>query len=256
MSRVMLRILVVVVVLVIWQLAVLSTGRLTQYPYPLGIFEAGVRTLRNGVLLIAVAESLTRVLTGFVLAACAGIVAGVAIGASHVIDRAVTPIVEALRSIAPIAWIPMAILWFGISGRASIFIVAYAAFFPVALNTARAVRLIDRVHVRAALTLGAGPLLLLRAVILPSALPTILVGARIGMGFAWASIIAAELAMGVKLEVGTNLRVGLGQLMVSTLFVQRDVNALVLYMVVIGIVGLAIDQVLRRVRGVLSPWTA
>jgi len=170
------------------------------------------------------------------------------------IGRAVSPIVDSLRSIAPIAWIPMALLWLGIRGNAALFIVTYAAFFPFVVNAWQAARLIDRNLVNAARALGASQGLVVRSVVLPSALPAILTGARISMAFAWGSIIAAELAMGIKVTSGGSGAVGLGQLMVSTLYVRRDVNGLVLYMIVIGIISLFLDLAMRRLQRGLTPW--
>ncbi|MBM3524695.1 MAG: ABC transporter permease subunit, partial [Alphaproteobacteria bacterium] len=134
------------------------------------------------------------------------------------------------------------------------FIVAYAAFFPFVVNTIQSVRLIDPKLVQAARALGAGRWLILRTVVLPSAIPLILTGARISMAFAWGSIIAAELAMGIKVTQGGSAAVGLGQLMVATLYIRRDVNALVLYMIVIGVVSLLIDLGMRRLQRRLTPW--
>ena len=250
----LLRCAVLIPALVAWELAILRTGDLDRYPRPAGVWEAFLRTLRDGTLSIAVSQSLTRVLLAFCFAALFGVAIGLLIGRSRGIDRAISPIIDSLRSIAPIAWIPMAVLWLGVTGNAAIFIVAYAAIFPIILNTAQAVRLIDRSLVNAAVTLGAGRWLLLRSVVFRSALPTILVGARIAMGFAWASIIAAELAMGIKLDHGAQLRIGLGQLMVKTLYIERDVNGLVLYMLAIGVIGIAIDQVMRRLHRAATPW--
>jgi len=164
------------------------------------------------------------------------------------------PIVDSLRSIAPIAWIPMALLWLGIRGNAALFIVAYAAFFPFVLNTIEAVRQIDRTLINAARALGASRALILRTVIMPGSLPVILTGARISLAFAWGSIIAAELAMGIKVTAGGSAAVGLGQLMVSTLYIRRDVNGLVLYMIVIGMISWAIDILMRRLQRTLTPW--
>jgi ABC-type nitrate/sulfonate/bicarbonate transport system permease component len=135
-----------------------------------------------------------------------------------------------------------------------VFIVTYAAFFPFVVNAVQGTRLIDRNLVDAARALGAGRGLILRTVILPSALPAILTGARISMAFAWGSIIAAELAMGIKVTAGGTGAVGLGQLMVNTLYVRRDVNGLVLYMVVIGVISMLIDLVMRRLQRTLTPW--
>lgn len=237
-----------------WEAAVRYSGQGGLYPYPAGVVEAAARTVGDGTLAAATAGSLYRVLLGFAIGGALGIPLGMLMGFVQPLNRALGPIVDSLRSIAPIAWIPMALLWLGIRGNAAVFIVAYAAFFPFVVNTVQGARLIDRNLVNAARALGAGRGLILRAVVLPSALPAILTGARISMAFAWGSIIAAELAMGIKVTSGGSGAVGLGQLMVSTLYVRRDVNGLVLYMVVIGVISLLIDFGMRRLQRRLTPW--
>jgi ABC-type nitrate/sulfonate/bicarbonate transport system permease component len=240
--------------LLLWELTVRQSGQLALYPYPLGIIEAAVRTIGDGSLLAATAGSLYRVLLGFAIGGGLGIPLGLLMGSLQPVNRAMSPIIDSLRSIAPIAWIPMALLWLGIRGNAALFIVAYAAFFPFVVNTVQAVRLIDRKLVDIARALGAGRALILRSIILPGSLPIILTGARISLAFAWGSIIAAELAMGIKVSAGGSAAVGLGQLMVSTLYIRRDVNGLVLYMIVIGVTSLIIDLAMRRLQRNLTPW--
>lgn len=240
--------------LVVWQAAVVHSGQGTLYPYPTGVVAAAARTVEDGTLAAATSGSLLRVLLGFAIGAALGIPLGLLMGFLRPLNRALGPIVDSLRSIAPIAWIPMALLWLGIRGNAALFIVSYAAFFPFVVNAAQGGRLIDRSLVNAARALGASPALVMRSVILPSALPAILIGARISMAFAWGSIIAAELAMGLKVTSGGSAAVGLGQLMVGTLYIRRDVNALVLYMIVIGIISLLIDLAMRRLQRTLTPW--
>jgi ABC-type nitrate/sulfonate/bicarbonate transport system permease component len=242
------------VAIVAWQAAVVQSGQRALYPYPAGVLEAAARTVKDGSLLAATSNSLLRVLIGFAIGAACGIPLGVLMGFVRPVGRAVSPIIDSLRSIAPIAWIPMALLWLGIRGNAALFIVAYAAFFPFVVNAAQGARLIDRNLVNAARALGASRALVVRSVVLPNALPAILTGARISMAFAWGSIIAAELAMGIKVTSGGSGAVGLGQLMVSTLYVRRDVNGLVLYMIVIGVISLAIDLAMRRLQRGLTPW--
>lgn len=242
------------VLLIAWQAAVVRSGQRDLYPSPAGVIGAAVRTVDDGSLLAATSNSLLRVLVGFTIGAACGVPLGVLMGFVRPIGRALSPIVDSLRSIAPIAWIPMALLWLGIRGNAALFIVTYAAFFPFVVNAGQGARLIDRNLVNAARALGAGRALVLRSVVLPSALPAILTGARISMAFAWGSIIAAELAMGIKVSSGGSGAVGLGQLMVSTLYVRRDVNGLVLYMIVIGVISLLIDLAMRSLQRGLIPW--
>jgi ABC-type nitrate/sulfonate/bicarbonate transport system permease component len=239
----------------VWEIGVRAGGAQGIAPYPSGVIAAGLRLIADGTALAALSGSLGRVLIGFGIGALIGVPLGLAIGTLPALDRAIRPITDSLRSIAPIAWIPMAILWLGVRGDAALFVVAYAAVFPFVVNAAQAARLVDRAHVNAARALGAGPGLVLRSVIVPSTLPLVLTGARIAMAFAWGSIIAAELAIGIKVAGHGRSVAGLGQLMVETLYVQRDVNALVFYMLVIGAVSFAIDAGLRHAQGVLLPWT-
>jgi len=239
---------------VLWEAAVRRSGDFALFPYPSGIAEAAFRRLNDGTLISAATGSLGRVLVGFAIGAALGTPLGLAMGLAPPVRRAIGPIVDSLRSVAPIAWIPMALLWLGIRGNAALFVIAYATFFPFVLNTVQAVQLVDRVLVSAARNLGAGRTLMLRGVILPSALPVILTGARISLGFAWGSVIAAELAIGIKVHSGTEAAVGVGQQMVNTLYFHRDVNALVLYMLVIALISLAIDRGLRGAQRALTPW--
>jgi ABC-type nitrate/sulfonate/bicarbonate transport system permease component len=241
-------------ILILWEFGVRHSGHLTLYPSPAGVVAAAIRTLGDGSLVAATSGSLYRVLLGFAIGALFGIPLGLLMALWQPVNRAMSPIIDSLRSIAPIAWIPMALLWLGIRGNAALFIVAYAAFFPLVLNTIEAVRQIDRNLINAASALGASRMLILRSVIVPGAIPIILTGARISLAFAWGSIIAAELAMGIKVTAGGSAAVGLGQLMVSTLYIRRDVNGLVLYMIVIGLISWMIDAVMRRLQRTLTPW--
>ena len=171
-------------------------------PMPSGIASSGLRTDPSGVIFEAMAGSLQRVAIGFVIGALIGIPLGLAVGTLRPLERSLRP-VSTLRSIAPIAWIPMAMLWLGVRGNAALFIVAYAAFFPFVVNASPG-GAADRPPPRSTRrrALGAGRLLILRAVILPSALPMLFTGARISLAFAWGSIIAAELAIGIKVTAG------------------------------------------------------
>lgn len=243
-----------VTVIVTWEALGRGLGDLRVMPVPSGVVAAGLRTLGDGTLWSSLTGSLGRVLIGFAIGGAIGIPLGLVMGLARPAERALRPIVDSLRSIAPIAWIPMAILWLGIRGDAALFIVAYSATFPFLINTMQATRLIDRRLVHAAQALGASRWLILRAVIMPSSVPLLLTGARIAMAFAWGSIIAAELAIGIKITSGSRAAIGLGQLMVETLYVRRDVNALVLYMVVIGLVSLVIDMGMRRLQAALGSW--
>lgn len=254
-TRLALPLALLVVVLVVWEAAVRSAAAQGLVPLPSGVWHSGVDLILSGVIFQAMGGSIGRVLIGFAVGAIVGIPLGLAIGTVPFLDRALRPVLDALRSIAPIAWIPMAILWLGVRGDAALFVVAYAAVFPFIVNASQAARLVDRRLTSAARALGAGPWVMLRSVLLPSCMPMIFTGARIALAFAWASIIAAELAIGIKVAGQGRSVAGIGQVMVETLYVKRDVDALVFYMLVIGLVSLLIDAGLRRLQARVLPWS-
>jgi ABC-type nitrate/sulfonate/bicarbonate transport system permease component len=253
--RIGLPVAVVAILLVAWEIAVRTAHAQGLVPLPSGVIRSGIALTEDGTLLRALGSSLERVVIGFVIAGAIGIPIGLAVGSVPVLDRTLRPVLDGLRGVAPIAWIPMAILWLGVRGDAALFVVAYAAVFPFILNTSEAARRIPRSLFHAAESLGASRFLLIRSVVLPGALPFVFTGARIAMAFAWGSIIAAELAIGIKVQTARRAVAGIGQLMVDTLYVRRDVDALVLYMIVIGIVSFLIDSGLRRAQARLMPWT-
>lgn len=254
-ARWLLPLAVATLLVVVWEVAVRAHQAQGLVPLPSGVFQSGRELVGSGVMLDAMIGSLQRVLIGFAFGGLIGIPLGLAIGTLPAFDRATRPVLDALRSIAPIAWIPMAILWLGVRGDAALFVVSYAATFPFVVNANQAARLVDRRLTAAARALGAGPWVLFRSVLWPSCMPMIFTGARIALAFAWASIIAAELAIGIKVAGQGRSVAGVGQLMVETLYVKRDVDALVFYMLVIGVVSLLIDASLRRLQARVLPWS-
>ena len=175
-------------------------------PYPAGVVEAAIRTIGDGSLIAATARQPVSRPDRIRRRRAARHSARDAMALLPPLNRAMGPIIDSLRSIAPIAWIPMALLWLGIRGNAALFIVAYAAFFPfVSTRSRRSARSIA-ISINAASALGASRALICGRVILPGSLPIILTGARISLAFAWGSIIAAELAMGIKVTAGGSRR--------------------------------------------------
>lgn len=241
-----------VLLLIVWQLWAMRLPANTRAPSPSHVIAELGALLASGDLQSATAESLGRVLLGFLVAAICGITLGLLMGAFRVVRRNLDPIVETFRPIAAIAILPMAILWFGTGTPAAVFIVAYAAFFPLVINTAHGVSGVDRRLVQAALTMGVGPSTILRTVMLPAALPSIFVGARLAMGIAWTAIIAAELAVGAKAGGGGSG--GLGQMMFIDYAYSVDLNGIVVCMIVVGIVSLIIDRGFRLAERRLLVW--
>ena len=239
--------------LVLWQAIVWRAFPPGLVPSPLGIVLAGQHHIGDRSLVTALAGSFGRVLAGFGIALVIGLPLGLAMGLVPPIARAVAPFLDALRAIAPIAWIPIAVLWFGVTSNAAIMIVTYAAVLPLALSAFQGVRLLDHRLLQAAQALGAGPRLRLWAVVLPGLVPILITACRQSMGFAWGSIVAAELAVGVKVGAGGGGQ-GIGQMMAESLFLVRDVDTLALCMLCVGLVSLAIDTLTRALGKVLSPW--
>jgi len=173
-------------------------------------------------------------------------------GTSRKLRENLDPIVESFRPIAPMAILPIAILWFGTGTPTALAIVAYAAFFPLLVNTVHGVSRVDRKLVQAARTMGISRPRILASVIFPGALPGILLGARLAMGVAWTAIIAAELAVGAKSGGGGSG--GIGQMMFVFYSYNIDLNAIVVCMIVVGVVALLIDRVFRAAEIRLTPW--
>jgi ABC-type nitrate/sulfonate/bicarbonate transport system permease component len=240
------------VLLVIWQVWALSLPTGSPAPAPLRVLKAAVELITTGGLLDALAQSLGRVLIGFAAALVLGIVLGVLMGSSRAVRDNLDPIVESFRPIAPMAILPIAILWFGTGTPSALAIVTYAAFFPVLVNTVHGVTRVDRKLVLAAQTMGVSRLSILIRVVLPGALPSIVLGSRLAMGVAWTAIIAAELAVGAKSGGGGSG--GIGQMMFVFYAYSIDLNAIVVCMIMVGVVALLIDRLFRWLEPRLIPW--
>ena len=237
--------------LVVWQASGLASGN-PRTPIPSRIAAAAVSLVASGELPWAIAQSLGRVFAGFAVAAVLAIPLGLAMGTSRSVERNVDPLVESFRPIAAIAVLPLAILWLGTGTASAIAIVAYAAFFPIVVNTAAGARRIPSAYLRAAATMGLGGFAILRTVVVPGALPAIGVGLRIAMGVAWTAIVAAELAVGAKAGGGGSG--GIGQMMFVFYAYSIELNRIVVCMVAVGLVAFALDRILRATLRALMPW--
>jgi ABC-type nitrate/sulfonate/bicarbonate transport system permease component len=191
-------------------------------------------------------HSLVRVGTGYGAALLAGVPLGLVMGWSAAVRGVVDPLVEILRPIPPLAWIPLSILWFGIGLKSAAFIIFLGAFFPILLNTVDGVRSIDRVHIEAARTLNAGRGFIFRSVLVPGAFPAIMTGMRIAVGIAWMTLVAAEFT-------GVREGYGLGYMIMTARDIQRP-DEIIAGMVVIGLIGLGIDAGLQALERRLIRW--
>jgi NitT/TauT family transport system permease protein len=191
----------------------------------------------GGTLPVHLARSLERYAYGFLLAAAVGVPLGLLMGWFRWLDAMVTPVFDALRFIAPIAWVPFAALWFGTGIGGPIMIIFSGAFPPCLINAYRGARFVEPRYIEAAQMLGTGNLRTILQVLLPASFPSIVAGLRIGAGLGWQSLIGAEL---IVASAGVGYLMVQGQSNISTPTVMAC-------MLAIGIVGLLIDIALRRV---------
>ncbi len=206
--------------------------------------ESRLSWLFSGELIQDAEGSLYRVLAGFIVGSLLAVPLGLLMGASPRVYRWSNPLIQILRPIPPIAYIPLSILWFGLGNPPAIFLIAIGAFFPVLMNTIAGVRAVDGIFLRAAQNLGATPYTTFRRVILPASAPYILAGMRIGIGTAFIVVIVAEM-------IAVNNGLGFRILEAREYFWSDKIIA---GMLSIGLVGLAIDQVMSRLNNHLLRW--
>lgn len=239
--------------LLAWQWIIgIQEGGTGIAPTPLGVAHGFWELTASGELPKSLLQSLLRIVSGFAIAFTLGVGAALLVSMSGVANYLLDPIIETFRPIAPIAWIPLAILWFGTGTYAAMFIVGYAVFFPVFVNTLAGLRGVDPRLVQAARTLGASRALIVRDIILPATLPAIILGARLGMGVGWAAIVAAEMTVGSKSGGGASG--GVGQMMFIFLSYSLELRYIIVGMITVGIVALLIDIGFRRLERWLTPW--
>lgn len=219
-----------------WHFAVKMTGS-DIFPTPGQVVTGTVELARKGVLFKYVVASLFRVSTGFLLAVFIGIPAGLLMGWFTPARLAFNPAIQVLRPISPIAWIPVAILWFGVSDVAPIFLIFLASLFPITTAAMAAVQNIQLNYIRAARNFGIGGLELFKKVVFPAALPQILTGLRLALGVAWLVVVAAEM-------IAVNS--GLGYLIIDARNAGKRYDLVVAGMALIGLIGLGLDFLVRR----------
>ena len=192
--------------------------------------------LIDGAVLKYGVASLFRIACGFGVAAAIGIPLGLWMGWSLRASWALNPLIQAMRPISPIAWIPLAILWFGVKDAAAIFLITLGAFFPIVTGAMTAVRAIPLVYVRSAQNFGLDGFELFRRVVLPASLPQIITSLRLALGIGWMVIVAAEM-----IAVDS----GLGYLIMDARNASNYERVLGA-MVIIGLIGVALDFCVRR----------
>jgi len=231
-ESVVLPLIVAAVLLLLWHAAVVLTGT-KIFPSPLAVAK-GLRHMPH--LRGYIADSLFRVWTGYLAAVLLGVPVGLAMGWWSTLARAANPLIQMLRPISPLAWMPLAVIWFGVSNLAPIFLIFLASFFPIVVATMNGVRNVPTVYVQAGRNFGLSTGALMARVIVPAVLPRILVGLRISFGVAWLVLVAAEM-----IAVDS----GLGYLIIDARNAGQRYDLVVGGMLLIGVIGLLLDTLIR-----------
>ncbi len=237
--------IVPVVLLSVWQAAVAWGWVNPQLlPSPVSVAVKWWEYLLSGELWRDAVGSLYRVLVGFGVGTALALPVGLLMGASPLMMRLMNPLLQVLRPIPPIAYIPLAILWFGLGNPPAVFLIVIGAFFPVLMNTIAGVRHVDGIYLRAARNLGASQGTIFLRVILPAATPYIFSGMRIAMGTAFIVVIVSEM-------IAVNNGLGFRILEAREYFWSDKIIA---GMLTIGFLGLGIDSVMSSLNNYLLRW--
>ena len=225
-----------------WHAAVRYSGT-HIFPAPIDVERGLAQLAHKGVLLRYISDSLRRVSIGYLLGVACGVPAGLLLGWYPTLSRTVNPVVQMLRPISPLAWIPLAIVWFGVGDFAAIFLIFVGSFFPIVVSTASGVRNIPEMFLRAGSNFGLSPIAVLRRVVLPASTPQIIAGLRIALGIAWLVVVAAEM-----IAVDS----GLGYLIIDSRNAGKRYDLVLAGMLLIGLIGLGLDTGMRRLQRLKS----
>jgi NitT/TauT family transport system permease protein len=226
--------------LVLWQIAA-SRQTVHVLPSPLETLAGIIDLARQGLLLKYAVASLFRVTWGFIAAAVLAIPIGLTIGWYRRAEMAFNPLVQILRPISPLAWIPIAILWFGVGDLAAVFLIFVSCFFPLVLTAINAVQGIPAMFVNAGRNFGLSPAGVIYRVLYPAVIPQLITGLRITLGVAWIVVVAAEM-------IAVNS--GLGFLIIDARNAGNRYDLVVAGMVIIGVIGLLLDLGMRSLQRV------
>lgn len=222
--------------LAVWQAGIWISGT-EIFPSPLAVLAAFGELAHKGLLWPYMRDSLFRVGSGYIAAVLLGIPVGLLLGWYPLPAASLNPVIQILRPISPLAWMPLAVIWFGVGDLSPIFLIFLAALFPILVAAMNAVRNIPAVYLQAGKNFGLKPAHLFLRVILPSVLPQTLNGLRIALGIAWLVVVAAEM-------IAVNS--GLGYLILDSRNAGKRYDLVVAGMLLIGMVGLVLDILMRR----------
>jgi len=229
---------------VVWALVAWWTDNPVLLPSPVTVLDAAIDLARDLELFEQAGISLGRMVISISLACVLAIPLGFAMGLSRRFDRAVDPTLEMLRPISGIAWIPLALFIFGIGNALPLFIMTYAAFFPILVGTVAAVRSVDRRLVDVARTMGIPQRTIVTRIVAPAALPSLLVALRLGVALSWTAVVAAEL-------IGAPSGLGYAVEWYRELLMTPQVMS---FIAMIGVIGYLCDAAVRWINRRFTPW--
>jgi NitT/TauT family transport system permease protein len=228
-------ILLISALIAAWWAAVSATHSVI-FPTPGAVVSGALELLRDGTLWRHIGASLMRVAVGFGIAVCVAVPLGLWMGWVAGAYRTLNPLFQILRPISPIAWIPIAILWFGVGDASPIYLIFISSVFPMIVQTTAGVHTIEKRYLRAAANFGVSRATLFKQVVIPAVLPQVIVGMRIGLGVAWLVVVAAEMIA---------LRSGLGYMIMDSRNAGNRYDLVIAGMIIIGVIGLSLDGVMR-----------
>jgi NitT/TauT family transport system permease protein len=230
---------VIALLIALWWGLVAATGSVI-FPTPWQVVTGTLELIEDGTLWEHIGASLLRVGAGFLLAVAIAVPLGLWMGWVRGAYETLNPIFQILRPISPIAWIPIAILWFGVGNASPIYLIFISSVFPMIVQTTAGVHTIEQRYLRAAENFAVSRWTLFSQVVIPAVLPQVVVGMRIGLGVAWLVVVAAEMIA---------LRSGLGYLIIDSRNAGNRYDLVIAGMILIGLIGLLLDGAMRLLEG-------
>ena len=221
----------------LWEVTIRLSGWSEQvFPGPIVVFNAFIELVSDGTLFNHSVASLYRVTVGFYLAAILGIPLGILLGLHRISNNLVNPVVQFLRPISPLAWIPLAMLWFGIGDNPAIFLIFLSSFFSLIVATAISVRTINPIYFQVAANFNFSRKETITKVVIPAITPDVVTALRLTITVAWLVVVAAEMIA---------VQSGLGYLILDSRNALR-MDYVMVGMIVIGLIGLFLDQIMQK----------
>ena len=244
-SSVILYILLPVLLIIFWQLSD-TLGLIQPYAMPTikNVVGAAWQYTKDLSIFNHITISFIRVLEGFLIAAIFALILGIGIGLSKKLEIFTTLIIQILKPIPPIAWIPLAILWFGIGEFSKVFIIIQGAFFPILINVVSGIKEIDNRYLEVANIYEVPRKKVIKKLIIPGAFPSIMTGLRIGLGNAWVCVVAAEMIAATQ---------GVGYMLMDGRSLSRP-EVVILAMLIIGVIGKLMDDLINKLSTKVIKW--